>query len=65
MNCGTSSKRRVVDLRANADSRSRFTLIAEGRLRTVRIGKLVRFIGSDLLAYQRERGGRDVRVLGE
>ncbi len=30
-----------------------------------RIGKLVRFVGSDLLAYQRERGGSEVRVLGE
>jgi len=39
--------------------------VAKGKLRMVRIGKLVRFVGSDLLAYQRERGGRDVRVLGQ
>ncbi len=39
--------------------------VAKGKLRTVRIGKLVRFVGSDLLAYQRERGGSEVRVLGE
>ena len=38
--------------------------VAKGKLRTVRIGKLVRFVGSDLLAYQRERGGSEVRVLG-
>ena len=38
--------------------------VAKGKLRTVRIGKLVRFVGSDLLAYQRERGGAEVRVLG-
>ena len=38
--------------------------VAKGKLRTVHIGKLVRFVGSDLLAYQRERGGSEVRVLG-
>ena len=39
--------------------------VAKGKLRTIRIGKLVRFVGGDLLAYQRERGGSEVRVLGE
>jgi len=38
--------------------------VAKGKLRTVRIGKLVRFVGSDLLAYQRERGGK-MKVLGD
>ena len=38
--------------------------VAKGKLRTVHIGKLVRFVGSDLLAYQRGRGGSEVRVLG-
>ena len=37
---------------------------AKGKLRTVRIGKLVRFVGGDLLAYQRERGGK-MNVLGD
>ncbi len=39
--------------------------VAKGKLRTVRIAKLVRFVGSDLLTYQLERGGLEVRVLGE
>ena len=39
--------------------------VAKGKLRTVKIGRLVKFIGSDLLAYQRERDSAKVKVLGD